>query len=115
MWVFDKNGKKTEATAQNAEQMIAEGGGYSALWPKGNATEEKAEFYRLVEMDKAAAPAEPTPEQARVHAARRLEGEKLLKEQAKAAEPAAAKPTDGGDPSEVHVARRAAIAARDKQ
>jgi hypothetical protein len=115
MWIFDAKGKKTEATIENAKGMLSDKGGFSALWPKGTPAAEKAEFERLVKTDEANSPVEPTPEQARVHAKRRAAGEKLLKEnEAKAAAArekiakgeAQVAAADGGDPSEVHVARR---------
>jgi hypothetical protein len=47
MWIFDSKGKRTEAIEENARQMIAEGGGFSALWPRGTPGEEAFEFAAL--------------------------------------------------------------------
>ena len=80
MWVFDAKGKRTEATEENAAQMIVEGGGYSVLWPRGTPEQEAAEFEALLadpslasaimRANLPAAPAEPAivqPEPASPH------------------------------------------------
>lgn len=48
MYVFaDKTGKRTEASEDNAREMIKDGGGFSALWPRGTPEEETFEFEAL--------------------------------------------------------------------
>lgn len=47
MYLFDRNGKRTDCTEENARGMLMEGGSFSALWPKGTPAEEAAEFEAL--------------------------------------------------------------------
>ena len=48
MWVFaDRTGKRTEASEENACEMIKDDGGFSALWPRGTPEEEAFEFAAL--------------------------------------------------------------------
>ena len=48
MYVFaDNTGKRTEASEENAREMIKDGGGFSALWPRGTPEEEAFEFAAL--------------------------------------------------------------------
>ena len=46
MYLFDKTGKMTEFTEENAREVLA-GGEYSALFPKGTADAEEKEFEHL--------------------------------------------------------------------
>lgn len=66
MWIFDSKGKRIGATQEDARQMIAEGGGFSALWPRGTPAQEAAEFEALCK--------DSSPADALLRAARRQDG-----------------------------------------
>lgn len=47
VWVYDRDGRRVEATIENAKGMVSEGGGFSTLFPRGTPEEEAAEFEAL--------------------------------------------------------------------
>lgn len=62
MWVFEnKTGKRTDATIENATEMVKKDGGFSCLWPRGTEKEEETEFKRLVALDESLIPTPPKP------------------------------------------------------
>lgn len=60
MWIYDKTGRRVNATEQNARDMV-EHCEHSALWPKGGEAEEKAELDRQAAADRALIPEEAPP------------------------------------------------------
>lgn len=47
MYLFDKTGRRTNCTEENARGMLMEGGSFSALYPKGTPAQEAVEFEAL--------------------------------------------------------------------
>lgn len=47
MWLFDLNGKRTEASVENANGML-DSKQFSTLWPRGTDEEEMEEFEALL-------------------------------------------------------------------